>query len=231
MGARGARDSHLPRLASGDPSDGEVSVSVLPEFQQRLIARSARVHIAALHGDAGEAKGSQWGQCHCSGVEIFGSQHACVVQDFLEFPPRIRAGPLLQIGQASKIRRPESRIGAQLDALGYQLVGVDQNHPKARDVRSMVGEQLPQMIESYRKIPAHLRSEKRAGSTPDEQLVDSLAKISAEIDSITRQLAEGSLDDLAIKHRYLDYKYGENSDGTAGDYGVPLPDFDKTKVT
>lgn len=125
------------------------------------------------------------------------------------------------------------RIGTQLDALGHQLDGVDQNHPKAREVRSLVGEQLPQMVESYRKIPVHMRNEKRAGSTPDEQVVDSLAKISGEIDSITRQLAEGSLDDLAIKHRYLGYRYGENIDGEAADYGVPLPDFDneRTKVT
>lgn len=123
------------------------------------------------------------------------------------------------------------RIGAQLDALGYQLEGVDQNHPKARDVRSLVGEQLPQMVEAYRKIPTAMRSEQRAGLTPDDQLVGSLGKISGEIDSITRQLAEGSLDELAIKHRYLDYKYGDNIDGEAADYGVPLPDFDKTKVT
>ena len=27
---------------------------------------------------------------------------------------------------------------------------------------------------------------------------------------MTRQLAEGSLDDLAVKTRYLDYKYGED---------------------
>lgn len=104
------------------------------------------------------------------------------------------------------------QIGVQLDGLGYQLDGLDQNHPKAREVRSLVGEQLPQMVESYRKIPSHLRTEKRAGSTPDEQLTDSLAKISGEIDSITRQLAEGSLDDLAIKHRYLDYKFGEGAE-------------------
>ena len=100
-------------------------------------------------------------------------------------------------------------MGVQLDALGLQLEGVDQNHPKAREVRSLVGEQLPEMIESYRRIPAHLRTEQRGGATPDQQLTDSLAKISGEIDSITRQLAEGSLDDLAIKHRYLDYKFGE----------------------
>lgn len=104
-----------------------------------------------------------------------------------------------------------SDMGVQLDALGLQLEGVDQNHPKAREVRSLVGEQLPGMIDSYRKIPSHLRTEQRAGATPDEQLTDSLGKISSEIDSITRQLAEGSLDDLAIKHRYLDYKFGEGA--------------------
>jgi hypothetical protein len=102
-------------------------------------------------------------------------------------------------------------MGVQLDALGLQLDGLDQNHPKAHEVRSLVGEQLPQMIDSYQRIPAHLRQEERAGATPDQQLTDSLGKISGEIDSITRQLAEGSLDDLAIKHRYLDYKFGEGA--------------------
>lgn len=100
------------------------------------------------------------------------------------------------------------QLGVQLDGLGYQLEGLDQNHPKAREVRSLIGEQLPEMIDSYRRIPPKMRSELRAGSTPDEQLTNSLKTISGEIDSITRQLAEGSLDDLAIKHRYLDYKFG-----------------------
>ena len=105
-----------------------------------------------------------------------------------------------------------SDMGVQLDALGLQLEGVDQNHPRAREVRSLVGEQLPEMIDSYRRIPAHMRGEERAGSTPDQQLTESLGKISSEIDSITRQLAEGSLDDLAIKHRYLDYKFGAGAE-------------------
>lgn len=103
-------------------------------------------------------------------------------------------------------------MGVQLDALGLQLEGVDQNHPKAREVRQLVGEQLPEMIDSYQKIPAHMRSEERAGSTPDDQLTQSLGNISKEIDSITRQLAEGSLDDLAIKNRYLEYKFGEGTE-------------------
>ncbi|MCB2085012.1 MAG: hypothetical protein H6920_04865 [Sphingomonadaceae bacterium] len=108
---------------------------------------------------------------------------------------------------------PAARIvedmGVQLDALGLQLETVDQDHPATQEVRKLVGEVLPETVDSYNKIPRHLRSEKRAGSTPDEQLTESLGKISKEIDSVTRQLAEGSLDDLAIRHRYLDYKYGE----------------------
>lgn len=104
------------------------------------------------------------------------------------------------------------QLGVQLDGLGRQLEGVDQNHPKAREVRSLIGEQLPEMIDSYRRIPSHMRTEQRAGSTPDEQLTQSLKTISGEIDSITRQLAEGSLDDLAIKHRFLDYKFGSAAD-------------------
>lgn len=101
-------------------------------------------------------------------------------------------------------------IGVQLDALGLQLEGLDQGHPSAVEVRKLVGETLPGMVDSYRRIPANLRTEKSAGGqAPDEQLTESLGKISTEIDSITRQLAQGSLDDLAIKHRYLDYKYGD----------------------
>lgn len=104
------------------------------------------------------------------------------------------------------------QLGVQLDGLAYQLDGLDQNHPKAREIRSLIGEQLPEMIDSYRRIPAHLRGEQRAGSTPDEQLTRSLKTIGGEIDSITRQLAEGSLDDLAIKHRFLDTKFGAGID-------------------
>ena len=104
------------------------------------------------------------------------------------------------------------KIGLQLDALGDQLVGIDQSHPQAAEVRKLVGEHLPDMIEGYRKIPDALRYEERAGTTPAKQFVDGLQTISFEIDSVTRQLATGALDNLAIKTRYLEYKYGEHAD-------------------
>ncbi|WP_126173427.1 hypothetical protein [Altericroceibacterium xinjiangense] len=99
-------------------------------------------------------------------------------------------------------------IGVQLDALGLQLEGVDPVHPAAIETRKLVGETLPGMIDAYRKIPPHLRKEERVGSTPERQIVESLGKISQEIDEVTRQLADGALDDLAIRTRFLEYKYG-----------------------
>ena len=54
----------------------------------------------------------------------------------------------------------------------------------------------------------HAPTEEHAGKTADQRLTESLGKISTEIDSVTRQLASGAIDNLAIKTRYLDYKYG-----------------------
>ncbi len=99
-------------------------------------------------------------------------------------------------------------LGVQLDALGLQLETVDQSHPSVAEVRELVGEYIPETIDNYRKIPEHLRSEDHVGKSADDRLADSLGKISGELDRVTRRLAEGALDDLAIKDRYLEYRYG-----------------------
>lgn len=100
------------------------------------------------------------------------------------------------------------QLGTQLDALGEQLQTVDQSHPSVAEVRELVGEYIPETIDNYRKIPAHLRQEQHVGKSADTRLTDSLGKISGELDRVTRALAEGALDDLAIKDRYLEYRYG-----------------------
>ena len=107
-------------------------------------------------------------------------------------------------------------IGLQLDALGSQLDGLTDNAPAALEVRKLVGDHLPELISSYTSIPRHLRGEAQSGGSPDQHLVDSLGKISGEIDSVTRQLASGAIDNLAIKTRYLDYKYGAGPEGENG---------------
>jgi plasmid stabilization system protein ParE len=127
------------------------------------------------------------------------------------------------------------RLGAQLDALGVQLQGLDGAHPAMAEVRELVGEYIPETIDNYRKVPANLRAQLHVGKTADARLVESLTKLSAEVDRVTGRLAEGALDDLAIKSRYLEYRYGGDEalaqltgNGAAHDTGVPLPDFTVT---
>jgi hypothetical protein len=108
------------------------------------------------------------------------------------------------------------QIGGQLDALGLQLDGLDQNVPAAVEVRKLIGDTLPELVSTYTSIPRHLRGEVSGGRTPDQQLTESLGRISTEIDSVTRQLAAGAIDNLAIKTRYLDYKYGAGPEGEPG---------------
>lgn len=100
-------------------------------------------------------------------------------------------------------------IGGQLDVLGVQLEGLAENRPEAIDIRKLIGETLPDIVSTYTRIPAHLRAERQAAGTPDEQVTESLGRISGEIDQITRALAAGQIDGLAVRTRYLGYKYGE----------------------
>ncbi|MCK0097936.1 hypothetical protein MWU38_00945 [Qipengyuania sp. S6317L1] len=121
------------------------------------------------------------------------------------------------------------KMGGQLDALGAQLETMDEAHPAMSEVRELVGDYIPETIDNYRKIPEHLRSEEHAGGTADARLIESLTKISGELDRVTRRLAEGAMDDLAVKSRYLDYRFGSDDllQDASGmpDTGVPLPDF------
>lgn len=112
-------------------------------------------------------------------------------------------------------------IGARLDTLGVQLEGIDPGMAAVGDVRRLIGEHLPTMVASYTRIPAHLRNETRGGLNADQQLCDGLTTITQEIDALSRRLAEGDLDALAIEARFLDTRYG--SAGGAPDLSLPAP--------
>ncbi len=105
------------------------------------------------------------------------------------------------------------QIGGQLDLLGGQLAKLSPDTPTAGQVHLLLGEHLPDLISSYTAIPAPLRQQDHAGqSSPNQQLTEGLTRISGEIDGLVRQLAEGSLDRLAIQTKFLDYKYGNGPD-------------------
>ncbi|RYD18677.1 MAG: hypothetical protein EOP89_16775, partial [Lysobacteraceae bacterium] len=98
-------------------------------------------------------------------------------------------------------------IGVRLEALAPQLATLDEQQPAATEVRKLIGEQLPELIRGYGKVPADLRMVERNGRTPDAQLADGLRLIDEEISQMSAQLAQGDLDLLETRGRFLEIKY------------------------
>ncbi|WP_420606419.1 hypothetical protein [Novosphingopyxis sp.] len=104
-------------------------------------------------------------------------------------------------------------IGTRLDQLSPQLASLGENDPAAQEVRKLVGEYLPEMINGYKSIPEPLRRKDNGGATPEQQLIGGLKTIDREIATMTGQIARGELDKLATRGRFLELKY----DGAAED--------------
>ena len=100
-------------------------------------------------------------------------------------------------------------IGLRLDQLAPQLQTLDDNDPAAREVRKLVGEHLPELINGYKRIPETLKRKEHGGKTPEQQLVDGLKLIDREIEMMTGQISRGELDKLATRGRYLELKYAQ----------------------
>jgi hypothetical protein len=98
-------------------------------------------------------------------------------------------------------------IGQRLDALSPQLQTLGENDPAAREVRKLVGEHLPELINGYKRIPESLRRQDNSGKTPEVQLIDGLKVIDREIETMTGQISRGELDKLATRDRYLETRY------------------------
>lgn len=98
-------------------------------------------------------------------------------------------------------------VGMKLDVLAGQLKTLNEGEPAAAEVRKLVGVQLPELVKGYQRVPENLRGQERFGQSPDKQLVDGLALIDQEIAQMSAQLAQGDLDALATRGRYLQVKY------------------------
>jgi len=141
-------------------------------------------------------------------------------------PERLREVPLKALpGQTARFldtQRPAlpapartllDGIGVRLDTLAPQLATLGEDDPAAVEVRKLVGEQLPEFLKGYARVPEPLRKVERNGKTPDAELADGLKVIDEEIAEMTAKLAQGDLDSLATRGRYLEIKYRD--DGAA----------------
>jgi hypothetical protein len=101
-------------------------------------------------------------------------------------------------------------IGVKLETLAPQLATLDEREPAAAEVRKLIGEQLPELVKGYQRVPEPLRTVERHGLTPDQQLTQGLQLIDDEIAEMTQQLAQGDLDSLATRGRYLQIRYKDD---------------------
>jgi hypothetical protein len=99
------------------------------------------------------------------------------------------------------------QIGVRLETLGPQLATLDEREPAAAEIRKLVGEQIPELVKGWQRVPEPLRATPRNGVSPDQQLVEGLKVIEAEIGEMSASLAQGDLDSLATRGRYLQIKY------------------------
>lgn len=105
------------------------------------------------------------------------------------------------------------RIGLRLDTLGTQLASLNSEVSVGSDIRRLVGEQLPDFVRDYQRVPRDLRSTERNGKTPDRQLVEGLELIEREIAQMSEELARGDLDSLETRGRFLEMKYRDDERG------------------
>ncbi|CAN5487139.1 hypothetical protein BH09PSE4_BH09PSE4_11980 [soil metagenome] len=116
--------------------------------------------------------------------------------------------------QRSALPAPAARIlddiGTRLETLSPQLATLNDQEPAAAEIRKLIGEQLPELVKGYARVPAPLRTVERNGRTADDQLTDGLKLISDEIAEMSANLAQGDLDSLATRGRFLEIKYRDD---------------------
>ena len=98
-------------------------------------------------------------------------------------------------------------IGVKLDALQPQLATLDNNTPAAFEIRRLIADELPELVNGYARVPQGLRRNGIDGMEPDTQLVDGLKTVDAELTRMSEQLARGDLEKLATQGKYLELKY------------------------
>jgi hypothetical protein len=99
-------------------------------------------------------------------------------------------------------------IGQRLDALALQVQKLDPNQPLALDLRRLLGEELPELVSAYRKVPSALQKKPlHDGPSPESRLIEGLGTIDEQIGHMHERLAAEDLHALATHQRYLDLKY------------------------
>jgi hypothetical protein len=105
-------------------------------------------------------------------------------------------------------------IGQRIAGLAPQLATLAPNSGEAVELRRLVGEELPQLVEGYRRVPANLRRTDRNGRVAERDLIEGMRLLDTEITTLTTSIASADMDRLSSQRRYLELRY--QGDETAG---------------
>lgn len=104
-------------------------------------------------------------------------------------------------------------ITRKLKAIQPQLLALPPGTPLELETRRLIGQELPELVTGYQKLPRELqRQPLHGGATPERRLLEGLATIDDEIGRLQAKLAADDLHALATQQRYLEMKYKRNDE-------------------
>lgn len=101
-------------------------------------------------------------------------------------------------------------ISARLFAMRGQIDTLESNSAPGQELRRMMGEELPELVSSYLRVPTEMRRTERNGRVAEQDLVQGLKLLDSEIDEMARALAAGDMDRLSSQKRYLEMRYRDD---------------------
>jgi hypothetical protein len=108
---------------------------------------------------------------------------------------------------------PLDSLTAQLEALTPQLQGLDPEGAAAQEVKRLLSDELPELVNGYQKVPRALAQQPLyGGATPEHRLLEGLETINTQIARLQERLAAEDLKALATHQRYLDLKYNRKDE-------------------
>jgi hypothetical protein len=114
-------------------------------------------------------------------------------------------------------QRQLDALALSLEAIGPQLAALDPRQPEAVEARRLIGDELPELVRGYQRVPPSLRREPmNGGLSPDRQLAEGLGTIGEEIARMNARLADNDLKALATQNRFLEIKYKGDGDMSEG---------------
>jgi hypothetical protein len=100
-------------------------------------------------------------------------------------------------------------ISAKLATLETQLERVPAGDPVAQDLSRLLSKHLPELVESYTRVPAEQRARTidTTGRTLDTTLIDGLKAVEVELTRASDALAEADRTALVVQGKFLEARY------------------------